>query len=61
MKKQFYLSRGDGQDEPYDHGKDTEDFYKVSKLFCEAMRLDHNMATSYQVKMVQKVRRNSKA
>ena len=42
--------------EPYDHGKDTEQFFKVAKNFYEAMRLDTNISVAYEVKTVTKVR-----
>ena len=45
--------------EPYDHGKDTEEFFKASKNFYEAMRDDPNITMAYAVKMVTKVRTHS--
>lgn len=54
-KRKYVFSKGEGSDEPYDHGKDTEEFFKVSRDFCEAMRLDHSITTAYEVKLITKV------
>lgn len=44
-----------GVNEPYDHGKDTADFYNVTKDFREAMKKDVTVVNQYEVKMVNKV------
>lgn len=53
----FLISQGaSGVDgEPYDHGKDTEDFFKVTKDFYEAMKVDTTIVITYEVIMVTKV------
>ena len=55
--RQFLVSQGaNGIDgEPYDHGKDTEEFFKVTKDFYAAMKADTTVVITYEVKMVSKV------
>ena len=41
--------------EPYDHGKDTEEFYNATKDFKEGMNKDQTVINNYGVKMINKV------
>ena len=41
--------------EPYDHGKDTEEFYNLTKDFKEGMKKDQAVVNEYDVKMINKV------
>ena len=41
--------------EPYDHGRDTEEFYNLTKDFKEGMKKDHTVINEYDVKMINKV------
>ena len=41
--------------EPYDHGKDTEVFYNLTKDFKEGMKKDQSVVNDYDVKMINKV------
>ena len=41
--------------EPYDHGKDTEEFYNLTKDFKEGMKKDQTVVNEYDVKMINKV------
>ncbi|KAI0214279.1 hypothetical protein LSAT2_000627 [Lamellibrachia satsuma] len=51
----FLLSRGAlAADTVYDHGKDTQEFYKVSQVFLEAMKNDRCSIGTYEVRSVSK-------
>jgi len=50
-----YLLNQGSADEPYDHGKDTQEFYKVTHDFDEALKVDNLQTSQYQVQMVSKV------
>ena len=51
----YLVSRGQSRNgEPYDHGKDAEEFYKVTREFYESMKQDVSVVISYEVKMVSK-------
>ncbi len=43
--------------ETYDHAKDTEQFYNVTREFLDGMKRDSSIVGSYDVKMVNKVLR----
>ncbi|KAK2144981.1 hypothetical protein LSH36_713g01000 [Paralvinella palmiformis] len=49
-----YLLNQGSADEPYDHGKDTQEFYKVTHDFDEALKVDNLQTSQYQVQMVSK-------
>jgi hypothetical protein len=42
-------------DEPYDHGKDTEEFFQTTKEFYEAIKIDSTIITTYEITGVSKV------
>ena len=39
----------------YDHSRDTQDFFRVSQVFLEAMKIDRCSIGTYEVKSVSKV------
>jgi hypothetical protein len=41
--------------EPYDHMKDTQDFYRVTEEFKSTMRKDKSVQGNYEVKLVIRV------
>ena len=42
--------------EPYDHGKDTAEFYNATKDFKEGMKKDQTVIHNYGVKIITKVK-----
>lgn len=54
---QYFVSKGKNQadDEPYDHGKDTEDFFRTTKEFYAAMKADSSVVLDYEITGVAKV------
>lgn len=46
---------GNSNNQPYCHGKDSQDFYTATKDFYDAFKKDPNVINNYEIKMVTKV------
>ena len=54
-EERSFMVSNKGTDEPYDHGKDMEEFFNITCDFKDSMTKDTSTNARYEVSMINKV------